>query len=505
MKKFFLFALITVALASCCQNNDIVYQTHVIPEPNNMEVVAGRYTYDETPKVSYEQDKNLGEEEYKLEVTKKGVTITYATDVAKMYAEATLSQLQDNDGVTNYMPLVKIDDKPRFKHRGFMLDEARHFQGMEFVKKTLDRMAFHKLNKFHWHLSDDQGWRIEIKKYPLLTEKGSIRKGTQVGWKPDIMDCPTDGVEYGKGYYYTQEQIKEVIEYAAKLGIDVIPEIDMPGHMMAALHAYPELGPKRSYEVRQYWGVSHDVLDVSNPKTLQFAKDVISEVCDLFPYHLIHIGGDECPKEQWEKSASCQKMIKDLGLKNEEELQSWFLKEIEKTVNAKGKQIAGWDEILDGDMSKTATVYHWRFWTKENMTKVAAERGNEVVSTLNHRMYFDFYVSYDKEHFEPLAFPYATPLHKTYNYDPIPADLDPKYHDKVIGVQGNLWTEYVTSNETAEMRIFPRFALLSEVAWTNQDLRDWENMNRKLPYIFKVYDSWKLNYNRVYIATDCEY
>lgn len=502
MNKIPFLLLLVAVLFSCTSKDGRIYETHVIPEPNNMVVNPGAYFFDGEPAISYVEDETLGAEEYKIRVAAGGVVITSGNLIAKQYAIATLEQLKGEEGDKAFIPCVNIQDQPRFKHRGFMLDEARHFQGLEYVKKTLDRMAFHKLNKFHWHLTDDQGWRIEIKKYPLLTEKGSIRKGTQVGWKPNIFDCPVDDVEHGG--FYTQEQIKEVVEYAAKLGIDIIPEIDMPGHMMAALHAYPELGEKKSYEVRQYWGVSEDVLDVSNPETLQFAKDVIAEVCDLFPYDLIHIGGDECPKKQWKNSRSCQKMIKDLNLKDEEELQSWFLKEIEKVVMAKGKNIAGWDEILDGDMSKTATVYHWRFWTKENMTKKAAERGNEVISTLNNRMYFDHYVSVDKDKFEPLAFPAVTPLHKLYNFDPVPADLDPKYHDKVIGVQGNLWTEYVKTNEIAEVRTYPRMALLAEVAWTNQDKRDWENMNRKLPFIFKKYDSWGLNYNRVYIATGCE-
>lgn len=498
MKNVLFLLFVSAVWASCTHTDTRVYQPHIIPEPNSMVVDAGVYVFDGEPKISFVEDGNLAAEQYQLEVSDSGVQIKYATPVAKQYALATLEQLKVEEGGKSFMPKVKIDDKPRFKHRGFMLDEARHFQGMEYVKKTLDRMAFHKLNKFHWHLTDDQGWRIEIKKYPLLTEKGSIRKGTQVGWKPNFFDCPTDGVAYGG--YYTQEQIKEIVAYAAKLGIDVIPEIDMPGHMTAAMHAYPELGSEKSYEVRQYWGVADKVLDVSNPKTLQFAKDVIGEVCDLFPYHLVHIGGDECPKEQWKKSASCQKMIKELNLKNEEELQSWFLKEIEKVAQAKGKNLAGWDEILDGDMSRDATVFHWRFWTKEDMTKVGAERGNEVVSCLNHRMYFDHYISPSKDKFEPLAFPAVAPLNKMYNYDPIPEDLDAQYHDKVIGVQGNLWTEYVTSNEIAEMRTYPRMALLSEIAWTAQDKRDWENMNRKLPYMFKIYDNWGLNFNRVYIA-----
>lgn len=499
IKKGFLFALAAAALSACTNTGTTIYQTHVIPEPNQMEVLPGALVTSGEPAVTFTADTTLADEQYQLEVTSAKITLTYATEKGKRYGLATLEQLKETENGTTRIPCVKIDDQPRFKHRGLMLDEARHFQGIDFVKRTLDQMAFHKLNKFHWHLTDDQGWRIEIKQYPLLTEKGSIRKGTQVGWKPNIFDCPVDTIAYGG--FYTQAQIKEVIAYAAERGIDVIPEIDMPGHMMAALHAYPELGGKASYEVRQYWGVADDVLDVSNPKTLEFAKNVISEICDLFPYRLIHIGGDECPKDQWKKSASCQKMIKELGLNDEEELQSWFLKEIEKVVNAKGKDLAGWDEILDGDMSSTATVFHWRFWTKDNMTVKGAMRGNEVVSTLNNRMYFDHYLTSAKDEFEPLAFPAVSPLYKLYNFDPIPAELAPEYHNKVIGVQGNLWTEYVTSNEIAETRLYPRVALLAEVAWTNQDKRNWENMNRKLPYMFKRYDQWGLHYNRVYIES----
>lgn len=494
MRKLFVAFTMCAALLSCGTSDSTVHAVHVIPEPNQMTVHAGVYHFDGAPKVSFVEDKSLEKEQYQLEVSKKGVKISYATSVARQYALASLEQLKEG----NQIPLVSIDDKPRFSHRGFMLDEARHFQGIDYVKKTLDRMAFHKLNKFHWHLTDDQGWRIEIKKYPLLTEKGSIRQGTQVGWKPNIFDCPTTEEPYGG--FYTQEQIKEVVAYAANLGIDIIPEIDMPGHMIAAMHAYPELGVKSAYEVRQYWGIAHDVLDVSNPKTVQFAKDVIEEVCDLFPYQLMHIGGDECPKKQWKESASCQKMIKDLKLKDEEELQSWFLKEMEQVINAKGKNLAGWDEILEGDMSTTATVYHWRHDHKD-VTKEAAERGNNVISCLRNRMYFDRYISHERGRIEPLAFPQVTELHKVYNFDPVPEDLDAQYHNRVIGVQGNLWTEYVPTNEVAEYRTFPRMAMLAEVAWTNQELRNWENMNRKLPYMFEIYDRWGLHYNRVYIST----
>lgn len=504
MKKINFFTLILLfRLITSCTQTEKTYKTHVIPEPNDMIVHVGRYEFSDDEVITYLTDENLDKEGYQLKVTKRGVIIVSATEIGKQYALATLMQLHETDGDINYIPLVTIKDQPRFKYRGLMLDESRHFFGIEFVKQTLEQMAFHKLNKFHWHLTDDQGWRIEIKKYPLLTEKGSIRKATQEGWQQDILKCPVDNKEYGG--YYTQDQIKQVIAYATKLGIDIIPEIDMPGHMVAALHAYPELGEKDSYDVRQYWGVSKDVLDVSKPNTLQFAKDVITEICDLFPYKIIHIGGDEVPKKQWERSKSCQDLMKRLKLNDEEELQSWFLKEIEKVVHSKGKTLAGWCEILDGDMSKTATVYNWRFWTKENQLIKGATRGNEIVSCLNNRMYFDHYVSHDRDHFEPLAFPAVAPLHKMYCYNPIPKELDQKYHDKVIGVQGNLWTEYVTSTKIAQIRMYPRMALLGELGWTNQNLRDWENMNRKLPFMFKIYDEWKVKYNRVYISTDCDW
>lgn len=500
--KQFAFVLLILMSLSACNTDQHKYAVSVIPEPNQMTINPGRYVYSGEPNVSFQSNDKLEHEQYTLEVSNNKVVIGHSSEAGKRYALATLAQLKSRDENETYVPHVTINDKPRFAYRGFMLDEARHFQGIDFVKKTLDRMAFHKLNKFHWHLSDDQGWRIEIQKYPLLTEIGSKRKGTQVGWKSDMMNCPIDSVEYGS--FYTQNQIREVIDYAAQLGIDVIPEIDMPGHMMAALTAYPHLGENKKYEVRTHWGVSDDVLDVSNPQTLQFAKDIIAEICDLFPYQMVHIGGDECPKGQWKKSKACQKLIKDLNLKDEEELQSWFLKEIEKVIHAKGKIMGGWDEILDGNMSETATVYHWRFWTKDDMTVKGARRGNNVVSTLNHRMYFDHYVSEDKERFEPLSFPAVTPMNKIYNFNPIPAELEPQYHHKVIGVQGNLWTEYVQTNQVAELRMFPRLAVLSEVAWTNQELRNWENMNRKLPRMFEIYDQWNIHYNRVYLSTGFE-
>lgn len=495
--KNIIYLIISVVLLSCGCKDDYKYEVSVTPEPFELTNKGGKV--EATISTDYSLDKNLGKEEYKIDVTSSNIKVTHGSEVAKNYADATLKQLLFTSNNIEYYPIVNIHDKPRFKYRGYMLDEGRHFQGKEYVKKTLDRMAFHKLNKFHWHLTEDQGWRIEIKAYPKLTEIGAYREGTQVGWQQDHMALPTDSVRYGG--FYTQEDIKEVVAYAQKLGIDIIPEIDMPGHMMAALASYPELGVKKNYKVREYWGVAHDVLDVSNPETMKFAKTVINEVCDLFPYKTIHIGGDECPKDQWKKSKTCQALIKKLNLKDEEELQSWFLKEIEKEIQAKGKTMAGWDEILDGDMSPTATVYHWRFWPKENSTIKGAKNGNDIISTLNDRMYFDHYQTSDKEKFEGLAFPAVTPLNKLYNYDPIPAELDKKYHDKVIGVQGNLWTEYVPTNEIADIRTYPRMALLSEVAWSPQEKRDWENMNRKLPSIFKLYDQMGITYKKSYISS----
>ncbi|BDD01191.1 beta-N-acetylhexosaminidase [Persicobacter psychrovividus] len=495
MKKL-LLGLLFVATMGCNQQPIHAPEILLTPEPVSLHTLDGASLQQKT-EIRYQQDDSQKDEGYQLVINNGVATIRSKDERGKFYAQQTLKQLQFAQDGKAYLPNCEITDYPRFGYRGFMLDEARHFFGKQTVKLLLDYMAANKLNKFHWHLTDDQGWRIEIKKYPKLTQVGGFRAGTQVGWKPDIFDCETDGKRYGG--FYTQEDIKEIIAYAAKLHIDVIPEIDMPGHMMAAMTAYPELGENKDYKVRQYWGIAHEVLDVSKPETVQFAKDVLTEVAQLFPYQTIHIGGDECPKEQWKKSKSCQALMKKLNLPHEEDLQAWFMKTMEKHVKQYGKSIAGWDEILDGNISNTATVFKWRFWTKEDNAVVGARRGNPVIQCPNNRTYFDHYATAEKDKYEPLGFPAVTPIDRIYNWNPMPAALEPQYQDKIKGVAGNLWTEYVTSEKTLCIRVFPRMQVLAEVAWSPQQNRKVGKMNRKLSKLFKTLDAAGVPYNEIYI------
>ena len=483
---YLILALSLITTLVSCQRDTEVAKLHVIPEPNDIAYNGGYYTFvKEDMKFTNVLDTTLSKEEYMINVTSGGVFIHHSTSIGLQYGQMTLQQMYEEGDFGVRLPKVTIKDKPRFEYRGLLVDESRHFRGKKFMKSLLDQMLFHKLNKLHWHLTDDNGWRIEIKKYPILTD---------VGAKMNYSKGRTDEAQF-----YTQEDIKEIIAYASERGIDIIPEIDMPGHMNAAISAYPTLTDGDIEKRRAVPGLCPVVLDVSNDKTIEFCKNVLAEVCDLFPYHLIHLGGDEVPKQQWKDSESCQKMIKKLKLANEEELQSWFLLEMEKFVQGKGKKIAGWDEILEGGMSNTTTVYHWQGWIREN-TKKAAERGHEVIVCKNNRFYFDYFLTLDKGTFEPKAQPYSLPMYKVYNHDPIPTDLDEKFHDAIKGVQGHLWSEFIPSEKIMQQRLFPRIAALAEVAWTEQEKRDWENMNRKLPFIFDIYDSWGINYNRAYIS-----
>lgn len=432
-------------------------------------------------------------EAYKLIVNDKRVCISGASEAGVFYGIQTLRKsLPVAQDINVNLSAVEIYDKPRFAYRGAMLDVARHFYTVDEVKTFIDMLALHNINRFHWHLTDDQGWRIEIKKYPKLMSVASERKETVVGrWYSGIYD----GKPYGG--YYTQDELRDVIDYAAKRHITIIPEVDLPGHMQAALTAYPELGCTGGpYEVRTIWGVSQDVLCVGNDFTLQFVKDVLSEVADIFPSEYIHIGGDECPKVRWEKCPKCQERIKSLGLKSdakhtkEQRLQSYMIQEAAKYLKEKGKRIIGWTEILEGGLVPDATLMSW---IGESGGIEAAHQHHDVIMTPNTYLYFDYYQSKKVED-EPLAIGGYLPIEKTYNYEPMPKELTEEEQQYIKGVQANLWTEYIPVFSQVQYMVLPRLGAVAEVQWTDPSKKDYKDFLRRVPHLVAVYDCYGWNY-----------
>lgn len=432
-------------------------------------------------------------EAYKLIVNDKRVCISGASEAGVFYGIQTLRKsLPVAQDINVNLSAVEIYDKPRFAYRGAMLDVARHFYTVDEVKTFIDMLALHNINRFHWHLTDDQGWRIEIKKYPKLMSVASERKETVVGrWYSGIYD----GKPYGG--YYTQDELRDVIDYAAKRHITIIPEVDLPGHMQAALTAYPELGCTGGpYEVRTIWGVSQDVLCVGNDFTLQFVKDVLSEVADIFPSEYIHIGGDECPKVRWEKCPKCQERIKSLGLKSdakhtkEQRLQSYMIQEAAKYLKEKGKRIIGWTEILEGGLVPDATLMSW---IGESGGIEAAHQHYDVIMTPNTYLYFDYYQSKKVED-EPLAIGGYLPIEKTYNYEPMPKELTKEEQQYIKGVQANLWTEYIPVFSQVQYMVLPRLGAAAEVQWTDPSKKDYKDFLRRVPHLVAVYDCYGWNY-----------
>ena len=390
---------------------------------------------------------------------------------------------------------------PRFQYRGMHLDVARHMFPLDFIKRYIDLLALHNINVFHWHISDDQGWRIEIKSRPELTEKGAYRSGTVIKKEWGT----SDSIPYGG--YYTQQEAREIVEYAAERYITVIPEIDMPGHMLAALTAYPELGCTGGpYEVWTRWGVADDVLCVGKDETFDFLEDVFTEIMDIFPSKYIHIGGDECPKVRWESCPVCQARIKELGLKDdaehtaEEKLQSYAVERIERFINSKGRSIIGWDEILEGGLAPNATVMSW---TGTEGGRLAAHMGHDVIMVPASYFYLNFHQSDDVEH-EPFGIGGYVPIEKTYSFDPIPDDLKGTEKAKhIIGVQANLWTEYIKTTEHAEYMLLPRLAAVSEVQWSAPENRDFDDFSVRLRNLVPLYDLYGCNYAlRIYDVRD---
>ena len=432
-------------------------------------------------------------EGYSLTVDAKGVNITGASPAGVFYGMQTLRKaLPITEGGKIELPAVTINDYPRFSYRGAHLDVSRHFFTTDSIKRFVDMLALHNLNRFHWHLTDDQGWRIEIKKYPKLTTIAAQRDETVIGKNsPEY-----DGKHYGP-FFYTQEECREIVEYAAERHITVIPEIDLPGHMQAALAAYPEYGCTGGpYEVWKMWGVSDNVLCAGNDATLAFIEDVLSEVIEVFPSEYIHIGGDECPKTQWEKCPKCQARIKALGIKGDKKhsaemyLQSFVINHAEKFLNGKGRQIIGWDEILEGGLAPNATVHSWR--GVEGGIE-AAKQGHDCIMSPTTFMYFDYYQTKYTDN-EPLAIGGYVPVEKVYSFEPISDTLSVDVQKHIIGVQANLWTEYVPTYSHVEYMELPRIAALCEVQWCKPENKDFNDFKQRLLPLIKLYDKKQYNY-----------
>lgn len=519
-----------VAILSLIFNTVIAQTPSIIPLPQKIEVVKGRFLL--SPKTvivvgNGEEDNSIvffndylkqhygftlkqakkatsnfiklttptfirqpdNEEAYNLQVSSNAISIQGDGKAGTFYGIQTLIQLlptiknkQQQYTINN----VKITDVPRFGYRGLHLDCSRHFFTIDYIKKYIDFIALHKLNTFHWHLTDDQGWRLHINKYPKLTTIGSKRSGTIIGRYPGT---GFDSTEYGG--YYTQQQAKEIVEYAAKRYISVIPEIDIPGHCMAALAAYPELGtePNKNYTVSTTWGIMNKFNNVLSPneKAFVFLQDVFNEVMDIFPSTYIHVGGDECSKMWWQQSEFCKQFMKDNNLKDEHELQSYIIKKVEGFINKRGRKMMGWDEILEGGLAPNATVMSWR---GEKGGIEAAKEKHNVVMTPGGWCYFD-HKQTEKE--DSVTIGGYTTTQKVYNYEPIPKELKEEEHKYVLGAQANMWTEYMSNTRKVEYMLFPRLSALAEVLWTDKGKKDWTNFEQRLKEQYKRYDLWKVN------------
>ena len=440
-------------------------------------------------------------ENYHLDINKARIKITSEADGSgAFYALQTLVQLIPPLQIKSLktappkkfeIPCAFIKDRPRYKWRGMHLDVCRHFFPVSFVKRYIDLIAAYKMNVFHWHLTEDQGWRIEIKKYPKLTTVGAWRNGTMVG---SYKDKKYDTIRYGG--FYTQEEIKDVIAYADNRHITIVPEIEMPGHSLAAIAAYPWLScTGQKQEVAKGWGVFDDVY-CTKDSTFQFLEDVLTEVINLFPGKYIHIGGDECPKTKWRTCTQCQNLIKKEKLKDEHELQSYFITRIEKFLNSKGKQIIGWDEILEGGLAPNAAVMSWR-GTEGGIA--AAKQKHYVVMTPGKPSYFDHYQNKNKSA-EPLAIGGFNPVDSVYNYNPTPKILNDQEAEFIMGAQGNVWTEYILNEKQVEYMAVPRMIALSEVLWTKPENKNFDNFYKRLNQNRFILDMWQINYAKHFIT-----
>lgn len=453
--------------------------------------------------IEFKRVKGMGLEAYKLVVVPDRITISSSYPNGAFYALQTLYQLLPaaiyssvrKEEVKWIIPCCEIEDSPRFSYRGMHLDVCSHFFGVDFIKRYIDLIAMHKQNVFHWHLTEDQGWRIEIKKYPELIQKGSVRKETVIG---TLASGVYDGIPYGG--FYTQEQIRDIVKYAADRFVTVLPEIEMPGHALAAISCYPELscGLEDNYELATRWGVFPQVY-CPKENTFAFLEDVLMEVFDLFPSLLIHIGGDECPKKSWKRCTHCQELIKKLGLKDEFELQSYFIQRIEKFVNSKGRKVIGWDEILQGGLAPNATVMSWL--GEEGGIK-AARQHHEAVMCPHQKYYLDYYQADPAT--EKLAMGHYVPLKEVYEYNPVPDTLTADEKKYIMGVQGCVWTEYMKTPERVEYMAYPRALAISEAGWSSAVNKDWNSFTRRLEKHFARLDEKRVNYCRAFYDVSIE-
>jgi len=469
-----------------------------------LEKASGKKMREGEGGFSFVLNRDLGAEEYAVNISGDGAVVEASALSGFVYATETLKQMLPAGIYSGkkaagpwVLPYVSIFDSPRFDYRGMHMDPCRHFWTVEETKKYIDVMAAYKLNRLHWHLTEDQGWRLEIKSWPRLTEVGAWRSGTMIGkeWGS------SDGIRYGG--FYTQEELREVVAYAAERGITVIPEIDLPGHMLAALAAYPELGCTGGpYEVWTRWGVAKDILCAGNEKIFDFLADVFAEVVDIFPSEYIHIGGDECfggdaeplRPDPWDVCPKCAARMRSLGIKKGPQakhyLQNYVTARVQKILEGYGRKIIGWDEILQGELAPGATVMSWR--GIEGGIK-ASERGFDAIMTPYTHLYFDFYQSEATDK-EPLAIGGYTPLEKVYGYEPFDG-IKPGAEDHILGVQANLWTEYIATEKHLEYMLLPRMCALSEVQWCAADAKDYERFLQSLDHTFEILDAMGLNYS----------
>jgi hexosaminidase len=519
-KRIIVFSLFLI-INSC---DFIAFASDIIPKPNSQIITSGEFILSNNTKINYSDDfkisgdflmdyiiseehveeyvnkinfikKNIKNDEgYEIEILTNEINIYSKSNKGAFYAVQTLRQLLPVEFENNKTKLFKVNipcqvikDSPKFKYRGMHLDVSRHMFSVEFIKKYIDALAMLKFNTFHWHLTEDQGWRIEIKKYPKLNSIGSYRDSTLIGHYTD-KPIKYDKTRYGG--YYTQKEIKEIVEFANSREVLIIPEIEMPGHAQAAIASYPYLSCRQEkIGVATTWGVFEDIY-CTRESTFSFLEDVIDEVIELFPGKYIHIGGDEAPKKRWEECSHCQNLIKKEGLKDEHELQSYFITRMEKYINSKGKKIIGWDEILDGGLAPNATVMSWR---GESGGIKAAQMGHEVIMSPNANLYFDHYQT--KKEGEPVAIGGFTPIEEVYNYNPIPKELHENEKKYIIGAQANVWTEYMKTSEHVEYMVFPRILALSEVLWSSNSTNFTEFKLRAENY-FERLEKLDINYSK---------
>ena len=498
-KGRFLLSSNTVIINSANLNQEAKYLADMLNSISGIKITL-KSSGSKNTNIKLKIDNSIKNNEgYKLSIKYNAIVISGKTNIGVFYGIQTLRQLlpEEIENIGNEIseltiPAVEIIDSPRYKYRGMHLDVGRHFFSVAFIKKYLDLIAMHKMNSFHWHLTEDQGWRIEIKKYPKLTEIGGFRKGTAIGLA-GTKNAPYiyDDVPYGG--FYTQEEIKDIVAYAKARHITVIPEIELPGHSSAALAAYPQFGnTKGPYEVAKRWGIFNETF-APTEETFSFLEDILREVMELFPSKFIHIGGDEVLKKEWKESSYAQKVIKREKLKNENELQSYFIRRIEKFLNANNRKIIGWDEILEGGIAPNATVMSWR---GVEGGIAAAKQHHTVIMTPGTHCYFDYYqVGKEGQKKEALTGSKRyTTVEKVYSYEPTPSELSAEERKYILGAQGNVWTEYMPTWNLVEYNVLPRMTALSEVVWSTKKNRNWEDFHKRLKHIVKRYDALGYNY-----------